>query len=158
MRVIRQRQPPSGLSRLLFRLPIQFYRVGLGRLLGGRFLLLEHVGRRTGLVRRAVVEVVATDPGTGAWIIAAGFGPKTDWYRNLLANPRAHITVGGRRMAVTAIRVPPDEGGAVMRDYARRHSGAARKLCRFLGYEVDGSEADYVEVGRALLFVRLTPD
>lgn len=68
------------------------YRAGLGRLLGRRFLLLEHVGRRR-----------------------AG--------------------------------------------YARRHPRSARSLARFMGFEVDGSEADYREVAGelGLRFVSLEP-
>ena len=57
---VQTRQPklPSGFSRLMFRLPIYLYKVGLGGLLGGRFLLLNHVGRKSGQPRQAVVEVV----------------------------------------------------------------------------------------------------
>ena len=39
------RTPPTGLARVFFRAPITLYRLHLGRLLGGRFLLLNHVGR-----------------------------------------------------------------------------------------------------------------
>ncbi len=38
------------------RAPIGPYRIGLGGLLGRRFLLLEHVGRRSGLPRHTVID------------------------------------------------------------------------------------------------------
>ncbi|MFB9236020.1 nitroreductase/quinone reductase family protein [Plantactinospora siamensis] len=41
---------------------------------------------------------------------AAGFGARSDWYRNLRAHPRAAIQVGGRRRAVTAVPLPAARG------------------------------------------------
>ena len=41
-------EPPTGLARLLWRAPIWMYRLHLGRLMGGRFLLLHHTGRVSG--------------------------------------------------------------------------------------------------------------
>ena len=38
------RPPRTRLRRALFRAPIWLYRLGLGGLLGGRFLLLTHTG------------------------------------------------------------------------------------------------------------------
>jgi hypothetical protein len=39
MRVVINNQPPTGLSRLLFRMPIAIYRLRLGWLFGHRLLL-----------------------------------------------------------------------------------------------------------------------
>ncbi|MFB9236019.1 hypothetical protein ACFFWC_10750 [Plantactinospora siamensis] len=41
--------------------------------------------------------------------------------------------------------------------YAPRHPFAARRLCRLMGYEVDGSTADYRAVGARIPFLRLDP-
>lgn len=51
---------PRGLLRLGFRLPIWLYRLNLGWILGERFLLLTHTGRKSGLVRQTVIEVYDT--------------------------------------------------------------------------------------------------
>ena len=42
----------------LFRAPVYLYRWHLGWMLGHRLLLLTHIGRRTGLRRQTVLEVV----------------------------------------------------------------------------------------------------
>ncbi len=55
---------PSGFLRLAFRLPIYLYRLNLGWLLGHRGLLLIHRGRKSGLLRETVLEVVRYDPAT----------------------------------------------------------------------------------------------
>ena len=39
------------------------------------------------------------------WIIA-GFGPETEWYRNLLADPAVEVVLPTRRLAGTAVEIP----------------------------------------------------
>ena len=80
---VREVNPPSGFSRLLWRAPIWLYRAGLGWMMGNRFLLLNHIGRKSGLPRQAVVEVVVSNDEEGTFTIASGFGAKSDWYQNI---------------------------------------------------------------------------
>lgn len=150
-------QPPRGLMRFLFRLPIWLYRFRLGWLLGGRFLLLNHIGRKSGQSRQTVLEVVRHDRQTDTYIVASGFGEGSDWYRNLLKRPQVTIQVGSRKLAVVAERLSPPEGATEMVEYARRHPAAARNLARLMGYRVDGSEEDYAELGELIPFVALRP-
>lgn len=146
---------PAGLRRWAFRLPIWLYRVGAGGLLGSRFVLINHLGRVTGRPRQTVVEVVSR---TGdAITVAAGFGPGSDWYRNLLAHPQTTIQVGRRRLEVTAQRIDAETRTEAMLEYAHRHPGAARKLTKFMGYTVDGSDTDYAAVAHALHMLRFQP-
>jgi hypothetical protein len=49
------KSPPTGVSRLAFKMPIYLYRLNLGWLLGHRFLLLVHRGRKCGLLRETVL-------------------------------------------------------------------------------------------------------
>ncbi|MCO6450833.1 MAG: nitroreductase family deazaflavin-dependent oxidoreductase [Caldilineales bacterium] len=148
-------KPPSGLTRILFRLPIYLYKIGLGGLLGGRFLLLNHAGRKSGLPRQTVVEVVRHDAPNDTYIIASGFGEGSQWFQNLMHTPAATIQVGRRRMSAHARRLSSDEGAAEMADYAQRNPKAARTLAGYMGFEVDGSEAGYRQLGEQLPFVAL---
>jgi deazaflavin-dependent oxidoreductase (nitroreductase family) len=157
MKKVTDRQPPRGCARLLFRAPIYLYRIGLGGLLGGRFLLLSHIGRKSGLPRQAVVEVVHHDKARNTYIIASGFGEKSQWFQNLMHTPHVTIQVGRRKLAVTAERLSLAESGDEMVDYARRHPGAARNLARFMGFEVDGSEGDYRALGEEIPILALRP-
>jgi deazaflavin-dependent oxidoreductase (nitroreductase family) len=151
-----QRPPlPVGAERFVARLPVHLYRIGLGLLFGQRPLLLIHTGRTSGLTRKTVIEVVESDRTGGSWTVASGFGLRAQWYRNLLHTPQATIQVGRRYYPVTAQPVTPEEGGRLMARYAPRHPLAARWLGRFMGYEVDGSEADYRRVGESIPFLRL---
>ena len=141
----------------MFRAPLLVYRARLGWLFGHRLVLLAHRGRTTGRRRQVVVEVVVRDPTTGAVTVASGYGPSADWYRNLLADPDAEIVLGSRRLAVRANPVPAEEGGELMVDYARRRPRSARMVARQMGVPVDGSEASFRTLGRALPYVRLEP-
>jgi deazaflavin-dependent oxidoreductase (nitroreductase family) len=155
MRIIKKPSPPTGLRRRLWRLPIQLYRWGLGPLMGQRVMLLTHLGRVSGRRRQAVIEVVEHDER--GWVAASGFGPRADWYQNVLKTPDVTIQVGGRTLPVTATPLPAGEGAEIMARYAPRHPATARRLSAIMGFEVDGSVRDYQEVGRLVPFVRFIP-
>jgi deazaflavin-dependent oxidoreductase (nitroreductase family) len=142
---------------VLLRLPVQLYRARLGWLLGGRFVRLTHTGRTSGRRREVVLEVVQRDRASGRVWVASGFGPRADWYRNVLAHPEVAFQVGRRRRAGTAHALPAEEGATLMAGYATAHPRAAERLGRFMGFGVDGSAEDYREVGRQVPFVRLDP-
>ena len=149
-------KPPRGFKRLFFRAPIWCYRLGCSWLLGKRFLLLTHSGRKSGLPRQTVLEVVQYNKDTGTYLIASGYGRQSNWYRNLLKTPEVTIQVGRQKMNVVAHFFTPEESGEAMVNYSRRYPKAARFICRKVGYRVDGSEDDYRTVGReAIPFIAL---
>ena len=81
VRIVKNIEPPTGLPRLLFRLPIPAYRLHLGWLFGRRLLLLNHTGRVTGQPRQAVLEVADHDAADGSYVVASGWGTGAAWYR-----------------------------------------------------------------------------
>ena len=76
---------PSGISRLLFRAPIWLYKYNLGWLMSGRMLKITHIGRNSGEHRHVVLEVVKHDPTNDTYYIAAAWGEKSDWVKNIQA-------------------------------------------------------------------------
>jgi deazaflavin-dependent oxidoreductase (nitroreductase family) len=148
--------PPSAVMRWLFRLPVYFFRAGLGFLFGSRIAMLEHVGRKSGRIRYTCVEVVDRDGDV--LVIVSGFGEGSQWYRNLVAHPAIHVRVGRQRRAVSAELVSPAAGADIMADYAQRYPKLAPKLMEVCGAHIDGTESDYREVAeKRLRFVRLVP-
>lgn len=140
--------PPGGLLRFLYRLPIWLYRLRLGWLLGQRFLLINHIGRKSGKRYQTVVEVARRDPEADAYVVAAGYGPRSDWYRNLRHHPDVTIQVGRRTLDVRAHFLSPEESGEEMVDYARQHPTAARNLIKLIGYEAPETAEGYRQLGR----------
>lgn len=158
MKIIKQVQPPSGLSRILFRAPLAMFRAKLGWIFGNRILLLHHIGRVTGKNREVVLEVVDHDPSTGVYTVASGWGAASAWYRNVLADPRVTIEVGHRTIAVTAVPLAQAEGADIFARYAMRHRILARYLLpRLMGFSVDGSPEDFRAAGERIPFIRFVP-
>ena len=153
---VKDLSPPKGCNRLFFRTPIWFYRLGLGWMFGERFLLLNHIGRKTGLPRQAVLEVVQHDKETDTFVVCVGFGKKSSWYQNLLKTPEVSIQVGRRKLDVLAEQLSPQEGGEAFADFCKRYPGEA-KFAGLLGYEADGSDEDYRATGEMLTFMALRP-
>jgi deazaflavin-dependent oxidoreductase (nitroreductase family) len=154
---ISEPQLPRGLSRLVFRFPIWLYRAHLGWLLGYRFVLLTHTGRKSGLPRQTVLEVVRYDKLAAACIVASGWGMKSDWFLNLTANPKIVFQVRNKRTEGIAERLSPEEGAQELLDYARRYPRALRELARFMGYRLDGSEADINALGQMVPMFAFRP-
>ena len=77
----------SGGLRSLFRVPVYLYRLKYGWLLGHRFLLPIHVGRRTGLRRHTGLEVLEYRNEGPEAVVMSAFGRAADWLRNIEATP-----------------------------------------------------------------------
>jgi deazaflavin-dependent oxidoreductase (nitroreductase family) len=78
------------------------YGAWLGSPLSGYILLLRVRGRKSGLVRETPLSYLVADGSV--WVLA-GFGPKTEWYRNLLAEPAVEVQLPGRVVKGTATEV-----------------------------------------------------
>ena len=133
---------PGGLLRWLLRFPITLYRLGLGWLLGGRFLLINHVGRKSGQMRQTVVEVAGHDRDSDTYYVASGWGYKSNWYRNLLAQPEISIQVGRRKLPVHAENLSPEAGAQVLLTYRKQHPFTAGELGGFMGLDIGKSSDD----------------
>ncbi len=154
---IKEVQQPRGLSRVMFRLPILLYRAHLGWLAGDRFLELTHTGRKSGLPRHTIIEVLQHNKASDFFYVLAGWGEKSDWLRNIEKTPQVVIHVGRRRFHALAKRVPPEEGELKVLDYAHRHPMAMRVLPRMMGYTTDGTDEDFRALARLGIVVAFQP-
>ena len=131
------------ISRLL-RGPALLYEWNVGWLLDRRFLLLTHVGRRSGRQYRTVLEVIGTVPESGEVIVVAGFGRSADWYRNVQAASAIEVVVGRDRFAPVHRELDEAEAIAVLADYERRNRWVApvvrRVLSWLVGWDYNGSD------------------
>lgn len=120
-------KPPSGLLGTFAKLPILFYRIGLGGLLGEGLILLNHIGRKTGTIHQTVIRVVSHDSDPEIFYIASAWGFKSQWPHNLLAHPVVNVQVGRRKLTVHAQQLTPAQGVRILVDYRQRHPKAARQ-------------------------------
>lgn len=153
----RVRSKPTGALRLAFRLPIYLYRLDLGWLLGHRFVLLTHRGRKSGRVRQTVLEVVHYEPSTRETVVVSGWGERSDWYRNLEVQPALEVRIGRERYVPEQRFLTPREVYAEIADYERRHPWAVRILAPLLGFRLGGSDAARRAFAGSLRMVAFRP-
>lgn len=83
-------QLPKGVFRLIKKPPQLAYALGLGPLIGRLVLLLTTTGRVTGIPRVTPLQYEQVD---GVFYVGAALGLKSDWVKNILADPKVEIRV-----------------------------------------------------------------
>jgi len=151
---------PSPMFKAFFDAPRWFYGHGLGWLMGKRFMALSHVGRRSGVERKTILEVAVYHPDTQEMIVASAFGPKADWYLNIQAKP-AHLIQVGRVGYVPQQRfLQPDEAHAAAQEFCRKHRLEARAAIPMfvaMGGAEKGEFSDPVDLLASLPMVAFRP-
>jgi len=118
--------------------------------MGKKFLLLTHLGRKTGKQRQTVLEVIEIKPETAEYFVVSGFGKRSDWYQNIQFNPSVVIQVGSRKMIATARQLDPDQAGQTILSYAQQYPKNLKILSSVMGYEVEHTETGYLAFGREI--------
>lgn len=110
------------------RAPIWVYRTRLGLVFGSRLLMLEHVGRVSGLQRYVVLEIV-DHPTSSRYVVVSGFGERAQWLRNVEANPKVRVCLGSHAPAsAIAHRLGSDASAQSLGRYAQAHPRTWAKL------------------------------
>ncbi len=147
------RRPLTGLKKLFFKLPIILWRLGLARLLPGNFLLLTTVGRKSGQLRRTMLEAWYFD---GVYYVTSGWGGKAQWVQNLLASPQ--VTVQTVRLGAQGADARlADDDGELARIY--RHGATSPFWGRYLAaWGIEENEDDFLAKKDRLNIIRLSPN
>ena len=147
--------PPGRLLQRLYRFPVYLYTWGLGWMFGKRFVLFQHVGRKSGKHYQTVVEVVEIEKNTSNVIVVAGYGFRTQWYQNLHHMQTTTIQLGKHKFQVRIELLSPEDGADIMARYYQRYGKVTGVLFSILGYEWDVTEQAVIQVARDhLRFVR----
>jgi deazaflavin-dependent oxidoreductase (nitroreductase family) len=143
------------------RAPVYLYRWRLGWLFGNRLLLLTHTGRRTGLRRRTVLEVVEYRKKGPEVVVVNGFGPDCDWVRNIEAKPGEEVVVGSRHFVACHRFLGEEEAMKVIQGYEHRNRFIApivrAGLSWLLGWPYRGGEDDHRRLVRQLPLIAFRP-
>lgn len=129
---------------------------GFGPLLAtpatGSMLLLRTLGRKSGLVRETPLGYAVID---GRIVVVAGYGRRSDWFRNALAHPEVEVVLPGARLRGVAEEITdPEERRAAFRTTIE-----AMKLPGYLtvGDLEEASPERVDELARALPSLAVTP-
>ena len=91
---------PNAFRKWFFKSPVSMYHGPIADVMSKRcVMMLTTIGRKSGQPRTNGVSFMPVGDG---YIIFAGWGVQSDWYKNLLANPEVTIQVGNKRMKATA--------------------------------------------------------
>jgi deazaflavin-dependent oxidoreductase (nitroreductase family) len=91
---------PRGVIRLLLRLPILFYRLGLGDLMNAaHIMVLGTRGRKSGLTRYTPVEY--RRHGSKIYLYSA-WGERPQWFQNLMDCPEVFVQQGRHQFSAHA--------------------------------------------------------
>lgn len=135
------------------RAPIALYRIRLGGVFGGRFVLLEHRGRKSGLVRQTVLEVLESNEDDSL-VIASGLGEASQWCKNISADPDVWFTRGRTKIHALAERLNHEQALEVFERYRVSHARAANMIGRKIGVSLVD---DLDSAAEKLPLFRLTP-
>ncbi len=87
--------------------------------------LLETTGRKSGQPRRTPIGGRLT--GSEFWLVSE-FGDRSQYVRNIAANPRVRVRVRGRWHSGTATLLPDDDARARLAELPRMNSAAVRAM------------------------------
>ena len=147
---------PGPVFRYIFKIPILFYTLGLGGLVGPHFLLLTTVGRKTGKPRHTPLEFSA-DEKTGGYIVNAGWGGKTDWYKNATANPRVWVQIGWKKFEAEAIPIPHHKVAEQLLEISRRAPAMIPVWQRWCDKPLEDTLESYIYAAQFFPSLRLVP-
>ena len=139
---------PNRLIRFL-------YSIGLGFLLGRMILLLTSTGRRTGLPRTTPLQYEEHD---GKYFVGSARGTRSDWYKNVLRDPRVSVRVGtrtfeGRAECTTDTARITD----LLELRLERHPRLVGRILEAAGLPRSPSREELEEYSRDLEMVVITP-
>jgi deazaflavin-dependent oxidoreductase (nitroreductase family) len=153
---------PNAFRKWFFKSPVSMYRGPIGDVMSKRcIMMLTTIGRKSGLPRTNGVSFM---PVGDNYIIFAGWGVQSDWYKNLLANPEVTIQVGSKKIKATAKQVEdPERRRDLMLQMRKRSSQCGppepvRSVLKATGlFDYEGELDLAVEQSGKLPVVEITP-
>lgn len=136
--------PPRGWLKLFFKIPVLVARCGLAgweRLIGVEWMLLATIGRKSGKKRYTMVDVLQYEKESDTYFIEAGFGKRSDWYRNIQANPIFEAQVGRRKFLATSEELSAECAVDVMLNFIQRRPMYAESVLKMVNIKFTSEEA-----------------
>ncbi len=151
----KQTRAPAFLMPI-FKLPLVLYRLRLGWLFGHRFLLLSHVGRKSGKVRQTILAVLSYDANSKE-IKAVSAWNASEWYKNIQAAPAIAMETGLTCYAPVQRELAIEEIAQLLLDYCKDHPIFSQIVCRIPGWKWDSSYEEFLELAQPLRGVAFRP-
>ncbi len=151
------RKKPGALLRWVSKWPELVFRLHLGWLLGDRFMLVVHRGRKTGRIRRTGVMVLEYDGRTGEAFVVAG-SRDADWYRNIQTSPAVEIMHGRRQYRPVQRFLSSNETAELLGSSRRQAPFQALVQALFFGWPLKANRAELLILADKLGGVAFRPN
>ena len=119
------RRQPKRLALTVFKLPMPLYRRGWGWLLGDTFLLLVHVGRKTGKLHSTVAMALTYDAETHEAVICSVWVRTPTGFATFESTRRCRSQIARESFTPDQRFLSEDESLAVAVEFRRRHRGGS---------------------------------
>jgi hypothetical protein len=100
---------------------------------------------------------LAYDPRTHEAVICSGWGPNTDWVRNIRVRPALQVQIGRESFTPEQRFLSEDEAFAMVIEFRRRHPWRVRLITLILGWGDLASDTAVREFVRGRPFISLRP-
>ena len=151
----------NPILRALLHAPVYLCRWRLGRLFGHRFLLLTHIGRRSGRRFQTVLEVMEYRTQSREAVVMSGSGRNSNWLRNIEASHTAEIDFSSEHYQAVFRFLDDEEAIRVVASYEEHNRFmlriVRRVLSRLLGWNYTGSDADRRKLVQQLPLIAFRP-
>jgi deazaflavin-dependent oxidoreductase (nitroreductase family) len=153
---VRKNQNPPAFMLPFMKMPLILYRLGLGWMLGKRFMLLTHTGRRSGKVYRSVLAVLRFDENTREIFVVSPWSG-SNWYRNIQTTPALEVETGQVRYAPVQRTLSPEEIAVLFIEFRQQNPIFSRLVARIPGWKIDSSYEEFLSLAQNLRGVAFRP-
>lgn len=103
-------------------------------MLGVEWIVLDTRGRRSGRPHTVMLDVIGYDAARDIYYVQPAAGRRSDWVRNVTADPHVTARVGPRHLRAVVRDATGPEGAAVVLRFLRAHPWYGRIIVWFVGY------------------------
>jgi deazaflavin-dependent oxidoreductase (nitroreductase family) len=140
----------------MMKMPLLIYRLRLGWVFGKRFMLLTHVGRRSGKVYQSVLAVLRFDENSQEIFVVSPWSG-SNWFHNIQAAPALEVETAGICYAPTQRALSPEEIAALFIEYRTQHPIFCRLIARIPGWKINSTYGEFLELAKSLRGVAFRP-
>lgn len=151
---------PGKFLKFFFKVPVWMYKIGFGgfeRWFGAQWMLITHIGRKSGKRYDSMVDVMDYDKATDTYYIEAAYGTRADWYRNIQANPIFKVKVGRRKFEARAEALSTEGSADMLVKFYREKPAYTRSVMAMVGMKFNGEE-DLRAMASKLMLLAVHPE
>ena len=154
--LLRRRIWKNIIDRVLTPLIHFLYRSRFKRLLSKTMVVLTHIGRKTGKIRKTVLYVKKYDPPSRELMLVSAFGV-TDWFLNISKQPALLVEIGDVQYVPQQKILTADEIAELERCFRQKHPIVARVQAWLMGWPWKCSDDEFLAFAMSLRGVAFWP-